>query len=204
MATLIHEKSGVNTLNNMADFKQAYNITMAHEGGYANDKADTGGETWKGIARNKNPKWSGWTVVDEYRGKSGFPDNLNSAPGLQELVLLFYKKEFWDPLNLDSVNDQPIANEMFDTGVNMGQGIAATFLQRAINIANRAGKDYADIKVDGAIGGKTVEVLNASADQKLILKLLNILQGSRYISICENNPTQERFLRSWMSRVSAY
>ena len=188
----------------MADFKQAYNITMAHEGGYANDKADSGGETWKGIARNKNPKWAGWSVVDEYREKSGFPDNLNSAPGLQELVLLFYKKEFWDPLNLDSVNDQPIANEMFDTGVNMGQGIAATFLQRAINIANRAGKDYADIKVDGAIGGKTVEVLNTSADQKLILKLLNILQGSRYISICENNPTQERFLRSWMSRVAAY
>ena len=188
----------------MADFKVAYDITMKIEGGYANNPSDSGGETWKGIARKKNPNWAGWSVVDEFKSKPGFPANLKDAAGLQEIVLLFYKKQYWDTLNLDKINNQNIANEMFDTGVNMGQAMAGSFLQRALNIANINGKNYPDLSVDGVIGNKTVDVLNNQADQKLVLKLLNILQGSRYVSICESNPSQEIFLRSWMSRVEAY
>src|SRR5688500_14155039 len=98
----------------MADFKTAYKITMAHEGVYANNPHDSGGETWKGIARKKHPDWSGWSIVDQWKIKAGFPASLNNAPGLQDLVWQFYKKEFWDGLNLDQINDQRIVNELFD------------------------------------------------------------------------------------------
>lgn len=188
----------------MADFNVAYKETMKIEGLYANNPNDSGGETWKGIARKKHPAWAGWAIVDSYRSKPGFPGNLVDAIGLQEQVLSFYKKAFWDMLSLDKVSDQRIGNELFDTGLNMGMAIAGSFLQRALNLANRNEKDYADLPVDGVVGVRTISTLNNSKDQNLVLKLLNILQGARYISICENDPTQEIFLRSWMSRVEGY
>jgi lysozyme family protein len=184
----------------MADFKTAYKITMAHEGGWANNPADTGGETWKGIARKKHPDWPGWQLIDKAK-QGDFPANLNSIPNLQNLVEMFYKVKFWDYLKLDQVNNQKIANELFDTSVNMGQGIAALFLQRSLNVSNRNGKDYAELQVDGNIGPVTINTLNNHPRQEQVLKLLNTLQGARYISICEANPSQEIFLNSWLSRV---
>ena len=184
----------------MADFKAAYKITMAHEGGYANNPADTGGETWKGIARKKHPDWPGWPLVD--KAKHGdFPANLHSVLGLQDMVESFYKVKFWDYLKLDQVNSQKIANELFDTSVNMGQGIAALFLQRSLNVSNRNGKDYAELQVDGNVGSVTINTLNNHPRPEQVYKLLNTLQGARYISICEANPSQEIFLNSWLSRV---
>jgi lysozyme family protein len=184
----------------MADFKTAYKITMAHEGGYANNPNDTGGETWKGIARKKHPDWSGWQLIDKAK-QSNFPANLYSVSGLQELVEKFYKVKFWDYLKLDLINNQKIANELFDTAVNMGQGIAALFLQRSLNVSNRSGKDYPDLQVDGNIGPVTINAVNNHPRPEVLFKVLNTLQGARYVTICENNPTQEIFLNSWLSRV---
>lgn len=188
----------------MADFKTAYKITMAHEGGYANNPNDSGGETWKGIARKKHPDWPGWGVVDHYKNKikTGFPNTLATAPGLQAEVESFYKVVFWDYLKLDQIKDQRIANELFDTAVNMGQGVAALFIQRALNVSNRNGKDYPDLQVDGSVGGITVNAVNNHPRPDQLLKLLNTLQGAKYIAICEANPSQEIFLNSWLSRVS--
>lgn len=185
----------------MAEFKTAYKITMAHEGGYANNPLDSGGETWKGIARKKHPDWPGWQLIDKAK-QGDFPANLNSVPNLQNLVEMFYKVKFWDYLKLDQVNNQKIANELFDTAVNMGQGIAALFLQRSLNVSNRNGKDYPDLQIDGNVGPVTINAINNHPRQEQVLKLLNTLQGARYISICEANPTQEIFLNSWLSRVS--
>lgn len=185
----------------MADFKTAYKITMAHEGDYANNPTDRGGETWKGIARKMHPDWPFWSVIDDYKKKPGFPANMNDAPHLQTGVEMFYKVKFWDYLKLDQINNQKIANELFDTAVNMGQGVAALFLQRSLNVSNRNGKDYADIEIDGSVGALTVNAVNDHPRPDQLLKLLNTLQGAKYIGICEANPSQEIFLNSWLSRV---
>jgi lysozyme family protein len=132
---------------------------------------------------------------------TGFPANLLESTALQNLVETFYKVKFWDYLKLDQINNQKIANELFDTSVNMGQGIAALFLQRTLNVSNRNGKDYAELQIDGNIGPITINTLNNHPRQEQVLKLLNTLQGARYIGICEANPSQEIFLTSWLSRV---
>lgn len=187
----------------MANFQTAYSVVRQNEGGYANNKKDRGGETYKGIARNSFPAWAGWRIVDYYKDHvKNFEASLEKDKPLQELVLQFYQDNFWKRLSLDSVTDQRIATELFDTGVNMGTGIAATFLQRVLNVSNREGREYPDLLVDGDLGPKTITILNHHPRPSEVLKALNCLQGARYIAICEANPSQEVFFQAWMSRVN--
>lgn len=186
----------------MADFIVAYNKTMKIEGGYANDKDDSGGETWKGISRNNHPHWNGWSIIDSFKNKPGFEANLYASQTLQRLVLEFYKNQFWDIMYLDQMTNQEIAEEIFDTGVNMNHSIAAEFLQKALNATNRNQKDYPDVVVDGKIGSKTIGAMNSHPRPLQILKLLNCQQGVRYMDIARYNPTQEKFMTSWLSRVA--
>lgn len=187
----------------MAEFNIAYEKTSNVEGGYANNPHDTGGETYKGIARKIHAEWKGWPVIDEIKSRVGTSaEAINNAAkkdtALQSLVLYFYKYQFWDPLSLDQVNDQQMANELYDTGVNMGIGRAALFFQKVLNVSTRT-----QLALDGKIGLKTVSLFNSLSDpdKLMVWKLFNCLQGEKYISICEANPSQEIFLRSWASRV---
>lgn len=187
----------------MADFKTAYTITSVVEGGYANNPHDSGGETYKGIARNTAKNWNGWPFIDSIKkavGNSASNINREAAKNstLQQYVLDFYKAYYWNTLNLDSLNDQKMANELYDTGVNMGIVTAGKFFQRVLNVATKT-----DLTVDGKIGPKTIGLFNSlkDSDRYMVWKLFNCLQGWRYISICEAKPSQEIFLRSWASRV---
>jgi len=192
----------------MANFEIGYKIVMVNEGGNGNDPDDLGGETYKGIARKKCPKWAGWRLVDLAKKVSpsgpALENHLHSNIELQELVHSFYKAEFWDVLNLDYVKDQKIANELFDTGVNMGIGIAALFLQKSLNVLNRKGSDYPDLKEDAKAGTVTVGYLNSHKSPGNVLKVLNCLQGSRYVDICRANPKMEKYMNGWLTRVVLY
>lgn len=188
----------------MAKFEIAYKKTARAEGGYSNNPADRGGETWRGIARKFHPNWPGWQRIDELRRSTCFPAILDKDPILHTMELQFYKTTFWDVMLLDNVNDQEIANELYDTAINMGQGVAGIFLQRVLNVCNQNGKYYPDLKVDGQVGVITVKALNSHPKPKNILKALNCLQGAKYIGICEANPSQEVFFNGWMERINEY
>ena len=47
-----------------SDFEKSLTFVLSAEGGYANNKNDKGGETYKGVARNYNPHWGGWVQID--------------------------------------------------------------------------------------------------------------------------------------------
>lgn len=186
------------------NFDKAYANTMKIEGGYVNDPTDRGGETYKGISRKNWPDWNGWTIIDNIKKSVGYsPSYINKAAAndqvLQRLVRLFYKEEFWDKNNLEMMPYE-IAEELFDTGVNMSSTIAAKFLQEALNLCNNNQKLYADIKVDGKIGNITYQALTMS-NTKRVLKTINLLQGERYLNILRNNETQEKYWGGWLERV---
>lgn len=188
----------------MANFKLAYSITREFEGEYSNHPKDAGGETYKGIARNSHPNWQGWSLIDSYKSKPNFPKNLRDSHMLIDYVHDFYKKEYWDVMNLDDVENQDIANELFDTGVNMGIKRAAVFLQRVLNVSNKCERLFQNLKVDGNIGKITVSSLNSHPEQENILLGLNALQGALYITICESNPSQEVFFNGWIKRCKIH
>jgi len=184
----------------MADFKTAFAATMNIEGGYENDKDDSGGETYAGISRNNWPNWAGWSAVDHMKQTPNFPGNLDQSTIIRQLVESFYKTNFWDVLDLDSVTGQPIANELFDLSVNCGVQTAGKFAQRAANALNDDGKKWGDIAVDGVVGLATIRAIN-TANQSDLLKCIIALQGAAYILICEKNNKQEKFMAGWIRRA---
>ncbi len=188
----------------MANFEISYNKTLNFEGGYANHPNDMGGETYKGVARKKNPNWEGWPIIDQMRNKPGFPSNLDSISELQKYIRNFYKAEFWDKFWGDKQSSQNIANELFDTSILCGPGTAIGFLQVALNVLNKGGKLYPEISEDGNYGMNTNNSIIAylkKDDENLLLKILNVLLGYHFIKLSRNKETQEDFIRGWFKRV---
>jgi len=200
----------------MAEFTEAYNKTLANEGKYSNDPRDHGGETYKGIARNMHPKWEGWAVIDEIKANV----NMNQLAGalaadeeLDQMIRDFYKLVFWDVMQLDQLNPQEIADELFDTAVNQGTIVAVKHLQEALNLLNNGEKHYSDINEDGKMGPATIKAINAymltakfpgrslAKNLNTLLKVMNGFQFQRYVDICNSNPLQEVYVFGWMNRI---
>jgi lysozyme family protein len=187
----------------MAEFKKAFEKTMAHEGGYVNDPDDAGGETYRGISRVYNPRWYGWSLIDQEKNKFDFPLCLEHNKELNKSVEDFYKDRYWDINRLDDF-PQIIAEEMFDTGVNMGITKAAKFFQTALNYLNKNGHLFVELVVDGKIGPKTLNGLQRIQDGKdldVLMIMLNTLQGQHYFKIMDKNPIQKKYARGWFRRV---
>lgn len=188
----------------MASFEPALARTLAHEGGYVRDPVDRGGETYRGVARRYNPGWPGWARIDAARRGRGFPASLDADGALQAEVATFYKSHCWDKFQGDALPDQGVAEELFDTAVNLGVARAVEFLQRALNVLNRDATLYDDLVVDGGFGPKSLAALRAYLKKDspaLLLKVLNVLQGMHYVTVMSQSPQQEKFARGWFSRV---
>lgn len=181
-----------------ADYQAAFERVMISEGGYVNDHTDRGGETYMGISRKAFPAWHGWLAVDKARKAPGFPQSLSV---LIPVVQQFYKENFWNSNRLSEFKDASLAFELFDTGINMGVVTAAKFLQRSLNLLNRNGLSYPDTPVDGIIGRTTISLANDHKNPRQLYNLLNTMQGAKYISICEADPTQERYMYGWLART---
>lgn len=195
----------------MADFEIAFDETMQFEGGYANDPDDRGGETYRGIARRFHDQWPGWVIIDEVKEQSpnDFRHRVDQHLELQEMVKTFYRTTFWKAIEGDEIEDQHIANELFDTGVNQGAGTAIRYLQESLNLLNRKPAETPDLEIDGIMGEKTLERLRRTIENERnrpdsLLKLLNLFQGYRYIVRAQQDATQRKFIRGWLTRVGLH
>lgn len=167
----------------MEKFNKAFDLIIVKiEGGLANHKNDRGGLTNYGISQKAFPKLDIRNLT------------LDAAKKI-------YYSNYWKTaqMNLDLL-DEKTAIELFDIAVNMGVGTASRMLQSALNLMNRNQKDFADLTVDGLAGKRTMEAY-AKVNKDVLFKVLNGLQFSRYVAICEKDKTQEIFFNGWMHRV---
>lgn len=186
-------------------FTEAFAKTMGHEGGYAHDPHDPGGETYRGISRAYHPSWSGWEIIDKWKAGGISSDERDIY--LRDPVLHFYKQMYWDRFQGDKVApvSPNVAVELFDTAVNMGVTRAVEFLQTALNMQNSGGATYPDISVDGRIGPSTISTLQRyltwqpGSRQQNEQILLNCMNGEQYL-FYKKNPQHERY-RGWFARV---
>lgn len=190
----------------MADFDAAYAATMGIEGAYSNNPADSGGETWKGIARKYHPGWDGWALVDLLKTDPHFPRCLGQDKALEDMVRAFYRREFWDRFQGDRFPGQALASETFDTAVNCGLGTAVAMIQRGLNVLNRGGELYPDMAEDGGMGPRTLTALSTLArkpeDLDTLLTAVNVLQGAHYLDLAARREKDEAFVRGWLKRVN--
>ena len=163
----------------MAQIKPALVKLFGVEGGYVNDPDDAGGETKYGISTRSYP-------------------NEDIKHLTLERAAQIYERDFWNPLRLSDVQNQVIAEEVFDTAVNCGSGTGARILQEAVNLTNHPAPDIA---VDGNVGPATIAAVNGHKSPRTLYKALNGLQFMRYWDIIKARPEQEKFVRSWLSRV---
>lgn len=176
-------------------FDQVFHQVLIVEGGYTDDPKDSGGETC-------------WGITKVEARANGYNASMASMP--QSVARYIYQRQYWDLLNLDSVAELslPVAQEVFDTAVNCGQGIAGKFLQRALNVLNREETDYADVRADGLVGPLTIQALRAflqkrgAEGEEVLLRVLNCLQGARYVEIAEgpNRKKNEKYVFGWFKQ----
>ncbi|MEQ7873839.1 glycosyl hydrolase 108 family protein [Sphingomonas sp. ASV193] len=166
---------------------------VEREGGYVNHPADRGGPTCFGISE----------AVARAQGYGGA---MRSFP--REEAKAIYRRLFWQRPGFDRIAERSarLAGELFDTGVNMGPAVAATFLQRALTALNRGGRDYADLVPDGRVGPATLAALDAflalrgrAGGETVLLRSLEALQGERYLRLAEKRPANEAFLYGWLA-----
>lgn len=200
----------------MADYKIAEGITGINEGGYANKINDHGGETYGGIARNFWPNWKGWIYIDKYKAqytvlnaelkaKYTLAKWINQSAAVpsepvQELKSLLYKQNFWNVNHLDFINDQQLANTVYDFGINSGTGRAADKLQDAYNVIKSLGS--VPLKNDGDIGKTSLTAINSSKPD-VIYTEYNKLREEFYRGLAKD-PTQAEFLHDWLTRLKPY
>jgi len=176
----------------MAEFKISFQKTLAHEGGYANDHDDLGGETYKGISRHAHSKWSGWVIIEKYKNHHDFPTILDNDLELQKQVDLFYLYEFWLPLKADQIQNQTTADSIFDFAVNSGLTTATRLVQSIVGT-----------KIDGIIGVITLNKIN-SMDFGYFQAKLTVAKIEYYINTIRKRPTSKKILLGWISRSLSF
>jgi lysozyme family protein len=163
------------------------------EGGYVANPADKGGATCFGI-------------TEAVARANGYRGPMRHLP--REEAAAIYKRLYWLRPRFDQIARRSVklAAELFDTGVNMGPAVAATFLQRALTALNRGGKDYPDLVPDGRIGAVSLKALDAflaarpgGSGETVLLRALEALQGERYLRLAERRPANEAFLYGWLA-----
>lgn len=163
------------------------------EGTYSDHPADKGGPTMYG-------------VTQAVARANGYTGAMREMP-MSVATSIYRKKYFIDP-GFESIYllSPAIAEELFDTGVNMGTSIPGPWLQRLLNVFNDA---KTDLVVDGRIGPATITALRlylnkrGSEGETVMVRGLNCLQGCRYIELTEKREQNRAFIYGWLrTRVS--
>lgn len=166
---------------------------IGREGAFVDNPNDPGGATR-------------WGITERVARRRGYTGPMSALP--RETAKQIYFDEYVVGPGFAAILpiSNVIAEEVVDTGVNMGPAISSIFLQKALNTFNNQGRDYPDLKVDGDIGPATINALKALVAKRgqdgaiVMLRALNALQGEHYISIGANRPASEAFEFGWFMR----
>ncbi|WP_445453079.1 glycosyl hydrolase 108 family protein [Flavobacterium sp. 25HG05S-40] len=122
----------------MANFEEAYKRTGIFEGGYTDDEDDNGNWTGgkKDLGKLIGTKYGiSAPVLMQYMGK------LPTVQEMKNLSLLtvkdIYKRFYWTPIRGNEINNQDMANSIYDMAVNAGVGASIKMAKRAKGIPEK-------------------------------------------------------------------
>jgi hypothetical protein len=144
----------------MALFTPAFTLSKINEGGWVNDPNDIGGETYRGISRKFNPKWNGWSVIDEMKKKGLIKKNYTDSK-LDSLAEIFYKEKFWNPIKGDEIKNQEVANQLYDHTLS-GLPRSISMMKAVLN--KKFGYNLGE---GGSMDNETIKAINTVDNGKL-------------------------------------
>jgi len=174
---------------------QLVDRVIGREGAYVNHPDDKGGETI-------------WGITKGTACRNGYMGPMRNMP--RETAIQIYINEYLVRTKFVDVLDiyPKVAEELFDSGVNLGVFWPAVWLQTALNAFNNKATHYADIDVDGALGPASLKALRGykakrgAEGETVLLRALNAQQGARYLSITKAREANESFTYGWfLNRV---
>lgn len=158
-----------------SNFDASMAETLRHEGGWADNPADPGGATMKGVTIGTFAQWKGRKVTkDELRAISDAD------------LRAIYRRNYWDKVRGD---DLPFGLDFvaFDGAVNSGPSRGARWLQHAVGVTP-----------DAKVGPATIAAARATyvpdAINRAVDARLTFLRGLR---------TWGTFGKGWSARVEA-
>lgn len=150
------------------------------EGGFTDCDDDRGGPTKYGITL---------ATYSRYLGRPATIEELKhvTKPVAQDIL----REEYYVKPGIDQL-PHPLAEQVLDAAVNMGQKTAIKMLQQALGL-----------KEDGRIGPATLDKAR-QADPALVNNALAHLRMARYEQIALSDPSQVQFLQGWLSRARRF
>ena len=173
-----------------------YNIikrTIQNEGGYINNKADKGGETYCGISRVYNPTWNGWFSLDKIKDKNqAYKDGF-----LYDEVIAFYYDKYFKKMKLEKIANQDLRACVFDFCVNSGQAVKV--IQQMLNTKYRA-----NLITDNIFGEQIAFTLNRIPNQTELNNNIVDARKQYITNQTKNGAISPIFLQGLLKRAENY
>jgi lysozyme family protein len=172
----------------MADSNISIQKTIKNEGGYQNIPEDTG--NWlNGI--NYGTKWG----ITPHTLQAYFPALLSDPNCVRNLdmptALSCYRQGYWKA-HYSEINDQNLADKLFDMGVLFGVGTAVKMLQIALSTGIA-------VVPDGAFGPNTLAAVNERGN----VDAYRVVLYNHAMDVVNRNPNDAAFLQGWTNRIQS-
>lgn len=172
----------------MANFNLFFDKLLLHEGGFVNNKNDKGGATNLGVTI------ATWQAQGYDKDGNGTIDVNDLKKINKEDARYIAKKLYWDKVLGDKINNQSIAEFIFDWAYNSGPKTAILKLQHILGPT---------VSNDGVIGNQTINALN-SGNQEVIFNKLFESRKNFFHAIVRANPKNKVFLKGWLNRLNSF
>lgn len=182
----------------MANFDEAIQVVLKHEGGLVDDKDDVGGITNYGISLSylEKERLSGKMMDEIDFNRNDYIDSEDIRHLPLEAAKSVYKTFWWNRYGYSLIEDQELATCIFDIAINIGPRRCHVIFQEAINHFLTGMK----IKEDGLLGKITLSKANGMSSSAL-LSVFKTMVGDFYKEKCRENPNRAKYLRGWLNRL---
>lgn len=172
----------------MADFNIAYPLVADAEGGYQNATQDTG--NYNSLEQLVGTNWGiNAQVYESFIGRP--PSEQDMRDMSQSTAKDIYRANYWERIQGNLINSQPLANIIFDGHVNHGN--------RGIRLL----QEVLALPQDGILGPLTLGLVNGG-DEATIYNAYKQRRIDFYNYLVQRTPAFSVFLKGWLKRINDF
>lgn len=179
----------------MASFEQAIKGTFKAEGGFQNHAEDNANYV-NGILIGTNKGISAQGYYSFYKKVPSVEDMKNLT---EEQAMKIFKWNYWDKIGGDNINNQSVAELMFQFVIGSG----ASQLSDLKDIANAVYGTEVLKETDTAFTKAECDFINL-LDQSKYHAALKEWRMNLYDIIVKRNPAKQKFLKGWQNRLNTH